>query len=135
MATKEKDVTEKLEKVRYSDEELQEFKELILEKLEQAKDDYEHLKSAITHTSSNDTEDTSPTFKVLEEGAATLSKEEAGQLAQRQFKFIRSLEAALIRIENKSYGICRETGKLIPKERLRLVPHATLCVEAKNNRD
>ena len=135
MATKEKDVTEKLEKVRYSDEELQEFKELILEKLEQAKEDYEHLKSAITHTSSNDTEDTSPTFKVLEEGAATLSKEEAGQLAQRQFKFIRSLEAALIRIENKSYGICRETGKLIPKERLRLVPHATLCVEAKNNRD
>ena len=135
MATKEKDVTEKLEKVRYSDEELQEFKELILEKLEQAKEDYEHLKSAITHTSSNDTEDTSPTFKVLEEGASTLSKEEAGQLAQRQFKFIRSLDAALIRIENKSYGICRETGKLIPKERLRLVPHATLCVEAKNNRD
>lgn len=136
MATKEKkDVTAKPEKVRYSDEELQEFKAIILEKLEQAKDDYEQLKSAITHTSSNDTEDTSPTFKVLEEGASTLSKEEAGQLAQRQFKFIGSLEAALIRIENKSYGICRETGKLIPKERLRLVPHATLCVEAKNNRE
>lgn len=136
MATKEKkDVSVQPEKVRYSDEELQEFKAIILEKLDQAKDDYEQLKAAITHTSSNDTEDTSPTFKVLEEGASTLSKEEAGQLAQRQFKFIRSLEAALIRIENKSYGICRETGKLIPKERLRLVPHATLCVEAKNKRD
>lgn len=130
-----KDLSEKAEKVRYTDEELQEFKDIILEKLEQAKDDYDQLKAAITHSSSNDTEDTSPTFKVLEEGASALSKEEAGQLAQRQFKFIRSLEAALIRIENKSYGICRETGKLIPKERLRLVPHATLCVEAKNNRD
>lgn len=124
---------ETLEKVRYSDEELQEFKELISKKLEKARDDYDQLRSAITHSSSNDVEDTSPTFKVLEEGASALSKEESGQLAQRQLKFIRSLEAALIRIENKTYGICRQTGKLIPKERLMLVPHATLSVEAKLN--
>jgi len=126
---------ETLEKVRYSDEELNEFKELILEKLEKAKRDYESLKSSVTHSESNDTEDTSPTFKVLEEGAFALSKEESGQLALRQQKFIRSLEMALIRIENKTYGVCRETGKLIPKERLKLVPHATLCVEAKNSRE
>ncbi len=122
------------EKVRYSDAELQEFKELILTKLESAKKDYEELRAAITHSSSNGVEDTSPTFKVLEEGASSLSKEESGQLAQRQYKFIQSLEAALIRIENKTYGVCRETGKLIPKERLMLVPHATLSVEAKNKR-
>ena len=122
------------EKVRYSDAELQEFKELILQKLETAKQDYEELRAAITHSSSNDVEDTSPTFKVLEEGASSLSKEESGQLAQRQYKFIQNLEAALIRIENKTYGVCRETGKLIPKERLRAVPHATLSVDAKNNR-
>jgi len=119
------------EKNRYSDAELDEFKTIILDKLEQAKQDYELLKSAITHSESNDTEDTSPTFKVLEEGAATLSKEEAGKLAQRQLKFIQSLQGALIRIENKTYGICRETGKLIPKDRLRAVPHATLSIEAK----
>lgn len=119
------------EKTRYSDTELEEFKHIILEKLEQAKQDYELLKSAITHSESNDTEDTSPTFKVLEEGAATLSKEEAGKLAQRQLKFIQNLQGALIRIENKTYGICRETGKLIPKDRLRAVPHATLSIEAK----
>jgi DnaK suppressor protein len=119
------------DKTRYSDAELEEFKQIILDKLEQAKQDYELLKSAITHSESNDTEDTSPTFKVLEEGAATLSKEEAGKLAQRQQKFIQSLQAALVRIENKSYGICRETGKLIPKDRLRAVPHATLSIEAK----
>lgn len=119
------------EKTRYSDEELQEFKLIILDKLEKAKRDYETLKSAITHSESNDTEDTSPTFKVLEEGAATLSKEEAGNLAQRQQKFIQHLQAALVRIENKTYGICRETGKLIPKERLRAVPHATLSIDAK----
>ena len=119
------------EKVRYSDAELQEFKELILQKLETAKMDYEELRAAITHSASNGVEDTSPTFKVLEEGASSLSKEESGQLAQRQYKFIQSLEAALIRIENKTYGVCRETGKLIPKERLMLVPHATLSVEAK----
>ena len=122
------------EKVRYSDAELQEFKELILQKLETAKQDYEELRAAITHSSSNDVEDTSPTFKILEEGSASLSKEESGQLAQRQYKFIQSLEAALVRIENKTYGVCRETGKLIPKERLMLVPHATLSVEAKNKR-
>ena len=103
------------EKTRYSDEELQEFKEIILAKLE------------------NDTADTSPTFKVLEEGANTLNKEESGRLAQRQMKFIQHLKAALVRIENKTYGICRETGKLIPKERLRAVPHATLSIEVKNN--
>ena len=122
------------EKVRYSDAELQEFKELILQKLETAKQDYEELRSAITQSGSNGVEDTSPTFKILEEGASSLSKEESGQLAQRQYKFIQSLEAALVRIENKTYGICRETGKLIPKERLMLVPHATLSVEAKNSR-
>ena len=119
------------EKTRYSDEELEEFKNLIIGKLDKAKDDYELLKSAITQSGSNDTQDTSPTFKVLEEGAATLSKEEAGKLAQRQLKFIQHLQAALIRIENKTYGICRETNKLIPKERLMAVPHATLSIEAK----
>lgn len=123
-----------LEKVRYSDEELQEFKAIILKKLEKARDDYEHLRAAITHSTSNDVEDTSPTFHVMEEGASALSKEESGQLAQRQYKFIQSLEAALVRIENKTYGVCRVTGKLIPKERLMLVPHATLSVEAKNRR-
>ena len=120
------------EKNRYSDAELQEFKELIQFKLEKAKEDYELLKSAITQSESNDTQDTSPTFKVLEEGASTLSKEEAGRLATRQLKFIQHLQAALIRIENKTYGICRETGVLISKERLRAVPHATLCIEAKS---
>lgn len=118
-------------KIRYSDEELQEFKAIILEMLENAKREYKTLREAVTHGSGNDIEDTSPTFKMMEEGASTLSKEEAGQLAQRQYKFIQNLEAALVRIENKTYGICRMTGKLIPKERLRLVPHATLTVEAK----
>jgi len=121
------------EKTRYSDDELVEFKELILQKLEKAIQDYELLKTTITHSESNDTEDTSPTFKVLEEGAATLSKEEAGRLAQRQLKFIQHLRGALIRVENKTYGICRETGKLISKDRLRAVPHATLSIEAKQN--
>ena len=119
------------EKTRYSDEELAEFKDIILNKLEKAKEDYEILKSSITQSDNNDTQDTSPTFKVLEEGAATLSKEEAGKLAQRQLKFIQHLQAALVRVENKTYGICRETGKLIPKERLRAVPHATLSIDAK----
>jgi RNA polymerase-binding transcription factor DksA len=121
------------EKTRYTDEELAEFKEIIIQKLEKAKDDYDILKKTITHSESNDTQDTSPTFKVLEEGAATLSKEEAGRLAQRQQKFIQHLQAALVRIENKTYGVCRETGKLISKERLRAVPHATLSIEAKQN--
>jgi DnaK suppressor protein len=120
------------EKTRYSDQELQEFKELILDKLGKAQRDYEIFKSSITHGDDNDTQDTSPTFKILEEGAATLSKEEAGKLAQRQLKFIQHLQAALIRIENKTYGVCRETGKLISKERLRAVPHATLSIDAKN---
>ena len=131
MAEEMKNVTEK---VRYSDEELQEFKAIILEMLEKAKSEYKTLRDVITHDSSNDIEDTSPTFKVMEEGAMTLSKEEAGALAQRQYKFIQNLEAALIRIENKTYGICRETGKLIAKERLMAVPHATLSIEAKKNR-
>ena len=119
------------ENTRYSDEELQEFKEIILKKLEKAQSDYELLKSSFMNTDGNDVSDTSPTFKVLEEGASTLSKEEAGQLAQRQMKFIQHLKNALIRIENKTYGICRETGKLIPKERLRAVPHATLGIDQK----
>ena len=106
------------EKTRYSDAELEEFKQLILKKLETARADYELLRATITHTASNDTEDTSPTFKVLEEGATTLSKEESGRLAAHQMKFIRNLEMALVRIENKTYGICKTTGKLIPKERL-----------------
>lgn len=117
------------EKIRYSDAELQEFKEIILAKLETAQKDYELLKSNVTN--SNDTADTSPTFKVLEEGANTLNKESAAQLANRQLQFIQKLKAALVRIENKTYGICRETGKLIPKERLRAVPHATLAIEVK----
>jgi len=121
------------EKTRYTDEELAEFRDLILQKLDKAKEEYDGLKASITNADGNDVTDTSPTFKVLEEGAATLSKEEAGRLAQRQMKFIQNLQAALIRIENKTYGICRETGKLIPKERLRAVPHATLSIEAKNS--
>ncbi|MDR1679159.1 MAG: TraR/DksA C4-type zinc finger protein [Prevotellaceae bacterium] len=119
------------EKTKYSDAELEEFKAIILEKLEKAQEDYELLKATLTNMDGNDTADTSPTFKVLEEGAATLSKEEAGQLAQRQMKFIQHLQAALVRIENRTYGICRVTGKLIPAERLRAVPHATLSIEAK----
>jgi len=123
----------KPEKNRYSDEELQEFKKIIEEKLERAQKDYQLLKSTLSHEDSNDIQDTSPTFKVLEEGANTLSREQTGRLAQRQLKFITHLEAALVRIENKTYGICRETGKLIAKERLKAVPHATLCIEAKKN--
>ncbi|WP_329904453.1 TraR/DksA family transcriptional regulator [Porphyromonas pogonae] len=119
--------------VRYSDEELEEFKEIILKKLDQAKKDYEQLRAGASNSGGNDVADTSPTFKLLEEGAATLSKEEAGKMAARLLKFIQNLQAALIRIENKTYGVCRETGKLIPKERLRAVPHATLSIEAKMN--
>ena len=107
-------------------------KELILAKLEKANLEYERLRSNLTNLDGNDVADTSPTFKILEEGANTLNKEEVGHLAQRQMKFIQNLQAALVRIENKSYGVCRMTGKLIPKERLRAVPHATLSVEAKN---
>lgn len=123
------------EKTRYSDEELQEFKDLIQKKIEKAKKDYETLKAVISGSDGNDIADTSPTFKVLEEGASVLSKEEAGRLAQRQAKFIAHLEAALVRIENKTYGICRATGKLISKDRLKAVPHATLSIEAKEGQE
>ena len=118
-------------KTRYSDAELQEFKTLIMKKIELATSEFENLRATVTNANENDTEDTSPTFKNMEEGASTLSKEDASRLAQRQMKFIQNLQAALIRIESKSYGVCRETGKLIPKERLRAVPHATLSIEAK----
>jgi len=120
------------EKNTYSDEELQEFKEIILEKLQEARRDLELLTEAFSNSGGEDINDTSPTFKILEEGSQVLSKEENSNLAMRQVKFIKSLENALVRIENKTYGICRETGKLIPKERLRVVPHATLCIDAKN---
>lgn len=120
------------EKTRYSDEELAEFKELILSKLAVAREEYETMMGTLMNTDNNGVDDTSPTNKALEEGANTQTKEELSMLAARQQKFIKGLEAALIRIENKTYGICRETGKLIPKERLRLVPHATLSIEAKN---
>ncbi len=120
------------EKTRYSDEELAEFKQIIEGMLAKARAEYDTLRGVVMHGGNNDIEDTSPTFRTVEDdGANQLSKEEASQLAQRQYKFIKNLEAALIRIENKTYGICRVTGKLIPKERLRLVPHATLTVEAK----
>ena len=118
------------EKVRYSDEELAEFKELILEKLARARKDLELLNEHVAGKGNN-ADDTAPTFKVLEEGSNVLAKEENSQLAARQYKYIQNLENALIRIENKTYGVCRMTGKLIPKERLRAVPHATLSVEAK----
>ena len=121
------------EKTRYSDAELEEFRAIILEKLDKAKKDYDLLREGISNSEGNDVSDTSPTFKVMEEGASTLSKEEVGRLAQRQMKCIQNLQAALIRIENKTYGICRETGKLISKERLRAVPHATLSIEAKKS--
>lgn len=120
------------EKTRYSDEELAEFKELILKKLAVAREEYESIMGTLMNTDNNGVDDTSPTYKTLEEGANTQTKEELSLLASRQQKFIKGLEAALVRIENKTYGICRETGKLIPKERLRLVPHATLSIEAKN---
>ena len=117
-------------RVRYSDEELQEFKEIILDKLAKAKENLAMLTEAFANDA-NDISDTAPTFKILEEGGILSSKEDNANMAARQQKFIKDLESALIRIENKTYGICRVTGKLIPKERLRLVPHATLSVEAK----
>lgn len=124
-----------VKKTRYSDADLQEFKEIILNKIVEARQDLDLLEESYANKNSNDTDDTSPTFKVLEEGSNVLSKEKNAQLAGRQAKFIKSLENALIRIENKTYGICRETGNLIPKERLRLVPHATLSIEAKNEQN
>lgn len=121
------------EKTRYSEEELQEFKEIILDKIAEAKKNLECLQAALAQNERNG-DDTAPTFKNLEEGSNVLSKEENAKLASRQQKFIRDLEAALIRIENGTYGICQVTGKLIPKERLRIVPHTTMTVEAKNAR-
>jgi len=120
------------EKTTYTKDELEGFKQLILAKIISAQDDLNILRAATANDSDNGTEDTSPTFKQFEEGSSTLSKEENIKLAERQAKFIRSLNNALIRIENKTYGICRVTGKLIAKERLNLVPHATLSIEAKN---
>ena len=119
-------------KVRYSDKDLEEFRALIEEKIEKAKSHLDLLKSAYMNDGNNGTDDTSPTFKAFEEGSETMSKEANTQLAIRQEKFIRDLKNALLRIENKTYGICRVTGKLINKERLKLVPHATLSIEAKN---
>lgn len=120
-------------KNRYSDAELDEFRAIILRKLEEAKADYDLLKGTMSHSDDHGTDDTSPTFKLMEDGSDVLSKEETAQLAVRQQKFIKHLEDALVRIENKTYGICRVTGKLISKERLRVVPHATLSIEAKLN--
>ena len=119
-------------KNKYSDKELNKFKVLIEEKIEKAKKDLKLLKSTYMNDGNNGTDDTSPTFKAFEEGSETMSKEANTQLALRQEKFIRDLKSALIRIENKTYGICRVTGKLIKKERLTLVPHATLSIDAKN---
>ena len=119
-------------KARYSDEELENFRKLIEDKINKAQADLELLRSAYMNDSNNGTDDTSPTFKAFEEGSETMSKEANTQLAIRQEKFIRDLKNAMIRIENKTYGICRITGKLINKKRLRLVPHATLSIEAKN---
>ncbi|KQR95690.1 molecular chaperone DnaK [Chryseobacterium sp. Leaf180] len=120
------------ERVRYSDSDLQEFKKVIREKIEKAERDLQLIRESFINDQNNGTDDTSPTFKAFEEGAETLSKEQNSILAGRQEKFVRDLKNALIRIENKTYGVCRVTGKLIPKERLLAVPHATLSIEAKN---
>lgn len=120
------------ERVRYSDADLAEFKELILQKIEKAQTDLELIKSAYINNQNNGTDDTSPTFKAFEEGSETMSKEANSQLAIRQEKFLRDLRNALVRIENKTYGVCKVTGQLIGKERLKLVPHATMSIEAKN---
>lgn len=122
------------DKTRYTDEELEEFRQIINEKLRLARLDYEDIMKQLTNANSNDVVDTSPTYKALEEGSTGQTKEELVQMAQRQQKFIVALEAALMRIENKTYGIDRLTGELIPKERLRIVPHATLSVASKNAR-
>ncbi len=121
-----------VKKTSYSDSELEEFKQIILAKLKKAEQDFDMLTEAYSNNSEHGTNDTSPTFKVLEEGQQVLSKEENSRLAARQKRFMTNLENALIRIENKTYGICRVTGKLISKERLRAVPHATLSIDAKN---
>ncbi len=129
---REKMNTMSQEKTRYSDDELTEFRELIQEKLKEAHVDYTLLVGSLSHNDDHGTDDTGRTFNMMEDGSETLSREEVAQLAARQEKFIQSLQAALIRIENKTYGICRVTGKLIQKERLRLVPHATMSIDAKN---
>ncbi len=121
--------------IRYSDEELEEFKQIIIKKLELAQRDYRQMMDTLSNKSGNDVDDTMPTYKVLEEGSMTQTKEELTTMAARQQKFILGLQNALLRIENKTYGICRVTGKLIPKERLRAVPHATLSIEAKQMKD
>jgi DnaK suppressor protein len=123
------------EKSKYSAEDLKEFKAIIEEKLETAREDLVLLKDQMSHKGDHGTEDTAPTFKLLDDGSDVLSKEEVNQLAGRQQKFIQGLENALIRISNGTYGVCRVTGKLIGKERLRIVPHATLSIEAKNAQD
>jgi DnaK suppressor protein len=120
------------EQVRFSDGDLAEFKEIITKKIEKAKADLDLIKSAYMNDLNNGTDDTSPTFKAFEEGSETMSKEANSQLAIRQEKFIRDLKNALFRVENKTYGICKVTGKLISKERLKIVPHATMSIEAKN---
>ena len=117
---------------RFTDKDLEEFKTLIENKLAVARENLDELQRALSHQDDNSTDDTSSTFKMMEDGSETMSREETAQLAARQEKFIRNLENALLRIKNKTYGICRVTGKLIPKERLRLVPHATMSIEAKN---
>ena len=117
--------------LRYSDSDLKEFEALIREKIANAQEDLDQLQRSLSHSDDNSTEDTAPTFKMMEDGSETMSREETAQLAARQQKFIQSLQNALLRIKNKTYGVCRVTGKLIPKERLRLVPHATLSIEAK----
>lgn len=122
------------QKKRYSDEELEEFKAIINEKIRLARRDYDTMMKQLMNADGNDADDTSPTYKALEEGSMTQSKEELVQMANRQLKFMQGLEAALVRIQNKTYGIDRITGELIPKERLRVVPHATLSVESKNAR-
>lgn len=122
---------EQNERTRYNDEELVEFKDLILKKLDDAKQELAYYQGVLSTASSHGTDDTGASFKMMEDGSETLAKEEAAQLAARQNKFIEQLESALVRIENKSYGVCRVTGKLIPKERLRAVPHTTQSMEAK----
>jgi RNA polymerase-binding transcription factor DksA len=127
-----KEEKKSMTEVRYSEKDLKEFETLIQEKLKVAKSDLDELKLSLSHEGDNSTDDTAPTFKMMEDGSETMNREELSQLASRQGKFIVNLENALLRIKNKTYGICRVTGKLIPKERLRLVPHATLSIEAKN---
>jgi RNA polymerase-binding transcription factor DksA len=120
------------EATRYSDADLAEFKDIILKKIEKAQSDLDLIKSAYMNDLNNGTDDTSPTFKAFEEGSETMSKEANSQLAIRQEKFIRDLKNALFRVENRTYGLCKVTGKLISKERLKIVPHATMSIEAKN---